>query len=170
MPEQVFATARSAENGQDGALFTVAAFAGLRLGELRALRWDDVDFARGRITVRRNLPDGTTGEGTTKSGKVRHVEMIPFAATALDGVNRREEFTGPADHVFVGVTGAPLDSSKLRRRFKTALGSAGVDRDGFPAGPLRLYDPRHTFGRSARRLGSRARCRHTWATRTSRRR
>jgi integrase len=31
--------ARAAETHQDAALFRVAAFTGLRLGELRALRW-----------------------------------------------------------------------------------------------------------------------------------
>ncbi len=34
----------AAENAQDGAMFTTAAFTGLRLGELLALRWVDVDF------------------------------------------------------------------------------------------------------------------------------
>ncbi|CAN5679517.1 hypothetical protein BH18ACT15_BH18ACT15_14450 [soil metagenome] len=36
---------------QDAALYTVAAFTGLRLGELRALCWRHVSFERGTLTV-----------------------------------------------------------------------------------------------------------------------
>ena len=44
-PSEVLAVAAATHTEQDAALITVAAFAGLRLGELRALRWSDVDFA-----------------------------------------------------------------------------------------------------------------------------
>jgi integrase len=45
--------ARRAEDRQDGELVRVAAYAGLRRGELVALRWRDVDFVRRKIVVRR---------------------------------------------------------------------------------------------------------------------
>jgi integrase len=38
-PEEIAGLARSAESEQDAALFVTAAFTGLRLGELLALRW-----------------------------------------------------------------------------------------------------------------------------------
>jgi integrase len=53
-PTEVEALARAAASEQDAAIFTVAAFTGLRLGELRALRWMDVDFAGRVVHVRRN--------------------------------------------------------------------------------------------------------------------
>src|SRR5215211_4978175 len=52
-PAEVEALARAAESEQDASLFTAAAFTGLRMGELRALRWGDVDFAAQRVHVRR---------------------------------------------------------------------------------------------------------------------
>ena len=42
----------------DGAIFTTAAFSGLRLGELRALRWRDIDFPKRIIHVRRSYTMG----------------------------------------------------------------------------------------------------------------
>lgn len=38
----------------DRAVWAPALYAGLRLGELRALRWQDVDFSKGVIRVRRS--------------------------------------------------------------------------------------------------------------------
>src|SRR5204863_1794882 len=91
--------ASAAENEQDAALFTVAAFTGLRLGELRALRWCDVDFAKRLIHVRRSYVLGH--EDTPKSHKVRSVPLIDQTARALDELSRREHFTGDDDRVFV---------------------------------------------------------------------
>src|SRR5439155_1886070 len=45
-PAEVEALARAAENEQDAALFRVAAFTGLRLGEIRALTFRDIDFEK----------------------------------------------------------------------------------------------------------------------------
>ncbi len=73
-PTEVEALARAAESDQDAALFRVAAFTGLRLGELRALRWSDVDFSKRLVHVRRNFTHGA--EGSPKSGRVRSVPLI----------------------------------------------------------------------------------------------
>jgi len=51
--------------------FALAAYAGLRAGEVRALRWWDVDFRAGLIRVRRSLSHGV--ESTRKSGEARPV-------------------------------------------------------------------------------------------------
>lgn len=105
-PVEVDATARAAGSDQEAAITTVAAFAGLRMGEMRALRWGDVDFARQTMFVRWNY---TAGERRrAKSGKVRSVPLIDQAARALDRLSRREHFTGPDDLVFCSETGAFL--------------------------------------------------------------
>ncbi|MBA3376650.1 MAG: site-specific integrase [Actinobacteria bacterium] len=136
-PGEVAALARAAESEQDAALFVTAAFTGLRLGELRVLRWTDVDFSKRLVHVRRAYTHGELGP--PKSGRVRSVPLIDDVARVLDGLSRREHFTGSDQLVFPNPVGNPLDDSKLRRRFYRALERAGLKR-------IRFHDLRHSFG------------------------
>jgi integrase len=54
---------------------------GMRLGELRALRWSDVDLVAGTVQVRRNL--WRDHEGTPKSGRTRTIDLPASAVAAL---------------------------------------------------------------------------------------
>ncbi|HTX33334.1 MAG TPA: tyrosine-type recombinase/integrase [Solirubrobacteraceae bacterium] len=136
-PEEVWSLARSAASEQDAAIYMTAAFTGLRLGELLALHWRDVDFAGSVIRVRASYAAGVLT--TPKSGKVRAVPMAPDVATALAQLGQRKHWVGEDDLVFCGETGAHLDGSALRRRYKAALAAAGLRA-------LRFHDLRHTFG------------------------
>jgi integrase len=136
-PEEVWALVRAAASEQDAALFLTAAFTGLRMGELLALRWREVDFATATIRVRASYYLGQLT--TPKSGKVRAVPMAPDVASALAQLGRREHWLGDDDLVFVGETGSYLDGSALRRRYKAAIAAASLR-------PLRFHDLRHTFG------------------------
>jgi integrase len=138
--EEVMALVREAENEQDGALYLTAAFTGLRLGELLALRWEDVDFEADTIRVRRNWTAG--GEGTPKSGRGRAVPMIEQVAQALARLGQRERFTGHQDLVFCDPLGRHLGSKSLSQRYKDALAQAELRQ-------LRFHDLRHTFGTHA---------------------
>lgn len=130
--------ARAREDVQDAELVRVAAYAGLRRGELVALRWRDLDFIGRKITVRRSL-SGDTELRSTKSRRAREVPLPDQAAAALDRLSRRCEFTGPDDYVFANRLGRRLDPSALRRRFERARDAAGLE-------PLRFHDLRHTYG------------------------
>ena len=144
--EQVEAVARAAEGEQFAAAIIVAAYTGLRTGELRALRWGDIDFASATVHVRRNLPAGGE-ERLPKSGKVRSVPLMDDAARELDQLSRREHFVGPADRVFCSETGGVLPEDTLRKALYEALSEAGIDRKAFPAGSgFRFHDLRHTYG------------------------
>lgn len=70
-PAEVVAVSRVADDDQDAALFTIAAFTGLRMGELRALHWGDVDFANRNVFVRQNRVRAELWK--PKSGKARSV-------------------------------------------------------------------------------------------------
>jgi integrase len=143
-PEEVQALARKAATEQEAAMFTVAAFTGLRMGELRALRWRDVDFANRLVHVRRSV--WRTAEGTPKSGKARSVPLIDLAAVALDGLSRRARFTGPADYVFASVTGGKLYDGDMRDGLYAALEAAGIERDRGTGKLFVFHDLRHPFG------------------------
>ena len=143
-PVEVAAVARAAGNVQDAAIITVAAFTGLRLGELRALRWRDVDFAKQTVHVRGSYTEGR--QGPPKSGKVRSVPLIDQAARALDGLSRREHFTGLDDLVFCAVTGDHMDDRAVRGAFYTALDAAELGGKRGGDDPIVFHDLRHTFG------------------------
>jgi integrase len=136
-PEEVRALVRAATTAQDEAIYLTAAFTGLRMGELIAVRWRDIDTANQTIRVRASYSAGALT--TPKSGKVRAVPLAPDVATTLDKLRARGHVTGDDDLVFIGDTGSYLDSSALRRRYKAALKRAGLR-------PLRFHDLRHTFG------------------------
>ena len=132
------ANARAAEDRQDGELVRVAAYAGLRRGELVALRWRDVDFARRKLVVRRAV-SGDVEASSTKSRRAREVPLPDQAAGALDRLSQRRDFTSPDDYVFANRLGRRLDGSALRRR-------VGRARDAAELRPLRFHDLRHTYG------------------------
>jgi hypothetical protein len=56
------------------AIVTLLALTGLRIGELLALRWKNVDFLRGAIQVREAVSEGVFGSPKTKSSR-RDVPM-----------------------------------------------------------------------------------------------
>ena len=120
-PEEVWALVRAAGSDQDGAIFLTAAFTGLRMGELFALRWRDVDFGGATIRVRASYAAGHMT--TPKSGKVRAVPMAPDVAPALARLGRRENWVTDDDLVFAGGSAAT----------STARLSAGATRRLCPA-------------------------------------
>lgn len=124
-------------NAQDACLFVIAVTTGLRMGELLALRWRDVDLRYGLLNVSRSMSDGK--ETTTTSRKSR---VVPLAQQALDAFRElggRRIFTARTDYVFCSADGGALDRSAVRKRFVRAQEAAGV-------AVRRFHDLRHTFG------------------------
>jgi integrase len=136
-PDEVRLLVAHSTDDQAGALYLVAAFTGLRQGELFALRWRDVDFSLARIHVRENFSGKRLKR--PKSQKVRSTPMSDDVMTALDKLSRREDWTGPDDLVFPAADGDHLDDMAVRRAFYKALEAAGLHR-------VRFHDLRHTFG------------------------
>ena len=119
-------------------IFRVAAFTGLRLGELRGLRWGDIDWTRRVVFVRRSFT--VDADGPTKSGKVRSVPLVDQAARALDAAEQARALD----------LGRGPRLRQRRRRPHRGLGAAASLLRGArraPASPqIRFHDLRHTFG------------------------
>jgi integrase len=86
---------------------TTALKTGLRVGELLALKWEDLDLVAGRLVVRRTLWHGQ--EGPPKGGQNRTVPLSPDALASLKG---HRHLRGP--YVFCDPSGARLTHSMVK--------------------------------------------------------
>ena len=138
---------RRYEDRQAAELVRIAAYTGLRRGELVSLRWGDVDFETRQLHVRRTMSRGVEVDAP-KSGKRRSVPLTDRAGGALDRLSQRDAFTGPNDYVAVNEVGGRIDDSALAMRVRKAQESTGLRRIG-------LHGLRHSFASQlvARGLG-----------------
>ena len=148
-PDDVTTLADRVEPGPyqalDRALYLTAAMTGLRLGELVALRWRDIDWTAGRVRVRQNYVLGEFG--TPKSRRsTRSVPLNDQVAGELDRLHKASRWKGDDELVFsdqlhADATGARvLDKAAVLRRYRKALKAAKLDESH------RFHDLRHSFG------------------------
>jgi len=114
-------------------MFTLAVRTGLRIGELRALRWDDVDLVAGRLVVRRTVWRGHVG--TPKSGRNRE---MPLSDDALKGLKSQRHLR--AELVFCAEGGRELQENECKWPLWRACKRASLRRVGSHA--LRHYPDR----------------------------
>lgn len=114
------------------AMFTVALNTGLRMGELQALRWSDVDLRRRRLVVRRSWWDGTFD--TPKSGKNRE---IPLNAQAVDALESHPRMLR-CELVFHTSSGNVIDKPDMNKGLWRVCKAAGLERFSW-------HTTRHTF-------------------------
>lgn len=133
--------------GQVRNIFCFGFWAGLRTGELIALRWCDVDFEGARICVRLSYSKGSF---TMTKGKV--FRFVPLLEPALLALRNQWAHTG-AEGRFVfhnPATGRMWTSTeRLRRRWKRALARAGVRYRP-------QYQVRHTYASARMSAGESA--------------
>lgn len=93
----------------------IGVLAGMRIGEIVALRWKAVDFSRGAILVRATFSEGEFGRPKTKRSK-RDLPMSQPVRDALQTQLARCRQSGPDDLVFPTRKQTPLNPRNLLRR------------------------------------------------------
>jgi integrase len=131
-------------------LFDVALGAGLRLGELRALRWTDYDRDKKLLRIRRAYSRRVLKAPKSDAGK-RSIPVFPSVETALQALAARAVERGryaPDELIFPTSAATALHDSNFRRRvWEPALRTVGLseqDEEGRWHPRYRLHDLRHT--------------------------
>ena len=120
----------------DRAIWATAIYAGLRRGELMALRVDDIDLSGGIVRVERGWDD-KEGVIPTKSHNRRRVPIAgalrEYLLPHLMRTGRRNR-----DLVFGSTATSPFSSTRLTARADKAWRAAGLER-------ITLHEGRHTY-------------------------
>ena len=136
-------------------LFLIALGTGLRLGELLGLKWSDIDFNTGVLTVNRTLSrvkNQTTGkyeiiEQTPKTKNSNRT--IPIPNDILNKLKEHKKnqskqrlFVGEGyinnNYVFTDDIGNPIDDKKPGRNLKSTLTKLNIE-------PIKFHALRHTY-------------------------
>lgn len=146
------------QNHKYKTLFLLALGTGLRLGELIALKWSDIDFQNEELNVQRTLKR-VRKLSPTDEKKTEVIEQMPKTLAGIRTVNipsvlipelkshqkkQREERLKNIDvysnnnFVFCTELGHPIDSKNLTRSFAKVLKDIGIPHKKF-------HSLRHTF-------------------------
>jgi len=147
-PEQAWVFLEQVRGVDHGALLSTALHTGLRLGELRGLRWQDLELETGRLSVTQTVQRigrelRVAGVKTPRSR--RAVALAPQLVLILREHRARQVerrlAAGDAwentDLVFTDALGRPVSEAAVRWAFWSALRAAGLPR-------IRIHDLRHT--------------------------
>jgi integrase len=125
-------------------LLATAAFTGLRLGELLALVWADIDLGAGFLSVRKTLDRNLQRQQPKTPSAIRDVVLMPSLAKILDDHRQKSPYPDDHDPVFTTRVGTPIDHRNAQRRgLRAAANAAGLERPDTKG--LRMHDLRHTF-------------------------
>lgn len=132
-------------------LVLLAAFVGLRKGEMLGMRRADLDLNAALITVEQQRQLSRKGAhliGPPKSEAGRRTVSIP--AALIDDLRRHlDAFAQPGDdgYVFTGMKGGPLAPHVLQKAWADARSQLGLD-------DVHLHDLRHLAGTLAASTGA----------------
>lgn len=143
---QLLQFARTWRDGDLSLHFLLAAAAGLRRGELCALRWADVDLQRATITVRHALEVRRDGTGIAlKAPKGKKIAALAIPDVLVQALHERraaqESRLGSvtAETPVLDTDGDWSHPDRLSKVTMRCIRASGVP-------PVRLHDLRHSYG------------------------
>ena len=115
---------------------------GMRIGEIKALKWEDIDFENRLIEVRRSCRKERITK--PKSGKSRLVDMTPHLAETLKALQTAQKRIALqkgrsfSEWVFANNRGNMLRYKSFRKALMRCLKKAGLRK-------IRIHDLRHAY-------------------------
>jgi integrase len=151
-PDEIRTVLRAADNDRNGHLWYLA-LSGLRRGEIAGLRWLDVDFDAGTITIARSRAELGGGPTTVLENEPKTLasrRTLPVDDGLLTVLRRawaryaQEKLALGPDHADSGYVacneaGQPYTPGALTHMWRELAETAGVR-------PIRLHDARHSCG------------------------
>lgn len=112
----------------------IAFFTGCRTGEILALKWSDVDFKAGKISINKTINYYDITLPKTRSS-IRDIDILPLVKEAL---KRQKQLSGKNEYIFCSKDNYIRFHDKLQKEWKLLLQNVGLEY-------RTLYHTRHTF-------------------------
>ena len=131
-----------------GWMFVLMLYSGMRVGEVCALTWDDIDFSARTINVRKNAVEVREKDKNGKSHSVLKTQdstktrsgtrIIPMTEKAFLALSELQKITGEYEYIITSSKGERIRPSRIDRTFHLILDEIGLKHVG-------VHTLRHTF-------------------------
>ena len=130
-------------------LYLLAIYTGMRRGEILGLRWSDINFEAGKLSIQRTLyytkEQGIIIQSTKNNHSARTVSISDFVMSELKQhriwqIERKLQFGVPYSedgYIIANEKGGPLNPNYVYNHFSKAIKKANVKK-------IRFHDLRHT--------------------------
>jgi integrase len=158
-PEELGNFIAATRTDRQSGIWHLLATTGMRRGEMLGLRWDDIDFENGTMTIRRTRVRVGTAvfDETPKSqASKRTINIDPQTLQALRQQKARQAeeriaigglWDDQLGHIATNRDGSRVDPHALTRRFLLITKKVELPR-------IRLHDVRHSYVVAARKAGT----------------